>query len=70
MTAKFSPIRSLADIEALERNQFHRLPGGIFNRGFVRAVTLRARVRLHGVMMDLREHRLDADARRRPRRSP
>jgi cytoskeletal protein RodZ len=25
-------------IEALERNQFHRLPGGIFNRGFVRAV--------------------------------
>jgi cytoskeletal protein RodZ len=25
-------------IEALERNQFHRLPGGIFNRGFVRAI--------------------------------
>ncbi len=25
-------------LEALERNQFHRLPGGIFNRGFVRAV--------------------------------
>jgi len=25
-------------LEALERNQFHRLPGGIFNRGFVRAI--------------------------------
>jgi len=29
---------SLRSLRALENNQFERLPGGIFNRGFVRAV--------------------------------
>ena len=30
---------SLRHLDALEKDQFDRLPGGVFNRGFVRAVT-------------------------------